>query len=189
MRVHGGLLLTTALLGAPAGAVEYNQVSAAGTDIAFEFRQMGVSGQGRFRRHNAKLSFDPTRPDAARISIEIDLASIDTGSEEGNEEVKRRTWLDVAGFPKAGFTSSAVRSLGGNRYEVTGKLSIKGASRELAIPTTFTALGSGGRFDGEFLLKRLDYKIGEGVWSDVDTVANEVRVRFRLAVMAGSDKK
>jgi hypothetical protein len=39
------------------------------------------------------------------------------------------------------------------------------------------------------VLKRLDYAIGEGVWSDTDTVANEVQVKFRISAVAGVVKK
>jgi hypothetical protein len=35
---------------------------------------------------------------------------------------------------------------------------------------------------GEFVLKRLQFEIGEGPWADPDTVADEVLVRFRFTI-------
>ena len=56
-------------------------------------------------------------------------------------------------------------------------------------PFTFKPAGQSAVFDGAFVLRRLDYAIGEGVWSDTDTVANEVQVKFRISAVAGTVKK
>ena len=73
----------------------------------------------------------------------------------------------------------------GNRYEVTGKMTIKGRTKDVTAPFTFKPEGPGGTFDGAFTLKRLDYAIGEGAWADTDTVANEVQVKFRISGTSG----
>jgi polyisoprenoid-binding protein YceI len=115
------------------------------------------------------------------VQVELELASIDTGSEEANDEVKGKGWFDVKNHPTARFVSSSVKSLGAGRYEVAGKLTIKGRTREVVAPFTLKPFGTGAVFDGAFVLKRLDYGIGEGVWSDTDTVADEVQVKFHIA--------
>ncbi|MBS0465139.1 MAG: YceI family protein, partial [Proteobacteria bacterium] len=38
-------------------------------------------------------------------------------------------------------------------------------------------------------LKRGDYGIGEGMWADYGTVANEVQIKFRLVAAAAAGKK
>ena len=35
-------------------------------------------------------------------------------------------------------------------------------------------------FDGAFVLKRLDFAVGDGIWSDVSAVANEVQIMFHI---------
>ena len=74
-----------------------------------------------------------------------------------------------------------MRALGNNRYEMRGTLTVKGRSREVVVPVTYLPGKSVATFDGSFILKRLDFGIGEGMWADVATVANEVQVRFRIA--------
>lgn len=183
------LLLAALLAAGPARALEYDQTVPDKSAVTFGFTQMGVAVDGRFRRHAAQLSFDPARPEAGRAEIDIDLASVDTGSAEGDEEVRRKGWFNLAEYPRARFVSTGVRPLGGNRYEVSGRLTIKATTRDIAFPATFTTQGSGGVFEGRFTIKRLDFKIGEGIWSDLETVANEVQVRFRIAVAAAVAKK
>lgn len=180
--------IALAILGAaPAAvAVEYAQVKPERSAITFVSRQMGVPVDGGFGRFSAQVAFDPARADKARAQIEIDLASVDAGSVEANEELKGKHWFNVKETPKASFASTAVRALGGDRYELAGKLTIRGRTRDVTAPFSFRSEGGGGVFDGSFVLKRLDYGIGGGLWSDVGTVADEVQVRFRIvAVPAG----
>ena len=101
-----------------------------------------------------------------------------------DDEAKGKAFLNAAVFPHATFTSSAIRSLGGGRYEAAGKLNIKGIVRD--ITAAFTIREDGGRrvFDAAFPLKRLDYRIGEGEWQDTKVLADETQVQVRLVTAA-----
>lgn len=157
--------------------------------IAFVSKQMNVPVEGKFRKFSAQLAFDPAQPSQGHVEVEVDLASIDTGSDEANDEVKSKGWFDVKNHPTARFVSSSVKSLGAGRYEVAGKLTIKGRSKDVTAPFTYKSAGTGGMFEGAFALKRLDYGIGEGAWSDTDTVANEVQIKFRFSGTAASPRQ
>ncbi len=163
-----------------AQAAEYTRLLPEHSRIAFVSRQMGVPVEGEFRRYSAELRFDPARPEAARAVIEIDLASVDAGPREVNEELLGRNWFHVRQHPAARFESASVRSLGGGRYEVRGPLTLKGRTREAVAAFSFRPQGRHGVFEGGFALKRLDFGIGEGPWGDTGTVADEVQVRFRF---------
>lgn len=180
-RIFNTLALFTVLASPVAGAVEYRAVLPAQSAIGFEFSQMGVPIKGGFKRFVAQMSFDPAKPEAGRAQIDIDLASIDAGSSEADEESAGRLWFNRSVYPKAQFVSSRIRALGSNRYEMRGTLSLKGRSREMIVPVTFIPGKAAAIFDGTFILKRLDFGIGEGMWADVATVANEVQVTFRIA--------
>ena len=175
------LILFAVLVTPAAQAVEYRTVLPQQSRIGFEFRQMGVPVKGGFKRFVTQMVFDPAKPEAARAQIEIDLASIDAGSPEANDESAGKLWFNRSAYPKANFVSSQVRAAGANRYELRGTLTLKGRSREVVIPVSFTPGKNAASFDGGFVLKRLDFGIGEGMWADVATVANEVQVTFRIA--------
>jgi polyisoprenoid-binding protein YceI len=169
----------------PAEAESIQAIDASRSAVTFVARQMGVPAEGRFGRFSAQVAFDPARLSESRAQIDIALDSIDTGVAEVDSEVKRRAWFDTARFPTATFVSSTVRSLGGDRYEVAGKLTIKGRTRDIAAPFTVRHASGATLFEGAFALKRLEYGIGEGIWSDTDAVADEVQIRFRLTGTAG----
>jgi polyisoprenoid-binding protein YceI len=163
--------------GAELSAVQLDQSS-----IAFVSRQMNVPVEGAFKKFTAQISIDPARPEAGRARIEIDLTSIDAGSTEANDEVKGKSWFNTREFPKASFVSSAVKALGGGRFETAGKMSIKGKTLETHAPFTLKQEKGVLILDGAFPLKRLDYGIGSGVWSDTSVVADEVLGRFQVVL-------
>jgi polyisoprenoid-binding protein YceI len=177
------------LLANTASALEYTQVQMNESTVSFGYKQMGVSLDGKFGKFAAQLVFDPAKLAKAQARIDIDVASIDTGSDEGNEEVVGKQWFNAKVFPAASFVSTGLKALGGERYEASGKLSIKGRTLDVKAPVTFKSVGNKGHFDGTFTIKRLDYAIGEGVWTDVDTVANEIQIRFHLVVNVSPSKK
>lgn len=177
-------LFSTFALAASAYAVEYSQVQADQSRIAFAYQQMGVSMDGAFSKFSSQLRFDPAAPQAASATIEVELASIDTGSEEGDEEAARKTWFNTKDFPTARFESTGVKALGGNKYEVAGKLTIKGTTRDVVVPATFAEQGKAGVFEGSLTIKRGDFSIGEGAWKAFDVVANDVVIKFRITAAA-----
>ena len=163
-----------------AQAIEYNQVQADRSSVAFVYKQMGVSVDGKFTKFASQLSFDPARPTAAKATFNVELASVDTGAPEGDEEVAGKPWFNTKAFPTASFVSGTVKPLGGNRYEVAGKLTIKGRTQDVVVPATFTAQGNSGVFEGSFTIRRADFAIGEGSWAKFDIVANDVLIKFRI---------
>jgi polyisoprenoid-binding protein YceI len=150
--------------------------------IRFVTKQMNVPVEGQFRRFDATVAFDPVKPAATRADFTVDLGSIDLGNEEGETEAKRKLWLDVPAFPSAKFATTSVKPLGDNKFEATGTLTIKGTSREVTAPFTVKDVDPVRTVEGQFTLKRLQFRIGEGQWSDTDTVADDVVVRFRFSV-------
>lgn len=160
-----------------ANAAEYNSIQADKSNLAFVYKQMGVPIDGHFKKYTVQLSFDPAKLTTAKANLDIDLASIDAGSDEANDEVSGKEWFNTKAFPHAKFESSNFKSLGTNRYEVTGKMTIKGHTQTVSAPFTLSATGA---VDGAFTLKRAEYAIGEGSWSDFGTVANEIQIKFHF---------
>jgi polyisoprenoid-binding protein YceI len=172
------------LLSPFAGAAPY-AIQPDKSALTFTYKQMGVPVDGRFRKFAARIDFDAARPAAAKADIDVDLASIDTGLPEADQEVAGKDWFDVKNFPQAKFVSTSVKSLGANRYEATGKMTLHGHTQDMTAPFTFTPQGSGGVFEGSFVLKRADFGVGRGAWADFGTVANEIQIKFRFPATAG----
>ena len=176
------LSLSPFLAASSANAQQPQKIVRERSAIRFVSRQMNVPVEGQFRKFDGTVAFDPVRPSATRADFTVDLGSIDLGNEEGETEVRRKLWLDVAAFPSAKFVTTSVKALGDNRFEATGQLTIKGSTREIVAPFTMTEANRLRTVEGQFALKRLQFRIGEAQWSDTDTVADEIVVRFRFTV-------
>lgn len=153
------------------------------SEIRFVSKQMGINVEGSFRRWKANIVFLPGDLAHSKADFDIELASIDLASDEAESEARRPSWFDTAKFPVAHFVSSSIKDVGGGKYEVAGKLSVKGVTRDAVVPIVLTKDASGNSVaDGSFTIKRLDYRIGDADWADPDTVANEVVVRVRMVL-------
>ncbi|BDU57115.1 hypothetical protein LMORI2_00970 [Limnohabitans sp. MORI2] len=179
------LTLVVATLALTAQAVEYKAIQADKSKVTFQYKQMGVAMDGQFKKFNAQLTFDPAKPAAAQAQIEIDLASVDAGSSDADDEVVGKSWFNVKAFPKATFVSKQIKPTGANQFEVSGVLTIKGKSQDIKFPLKHVAQGNAGVFTGGFVMRRGDFVIGEGIWAKFDVVANDIQVNFQLTANPG----
>lgn len=173
-----------ALLGAPAPADAQSaaKLLPAQSEVSFSIKQMGVPVDGKFTRFDAQVQLDPKKPETGKESFSIDIASATMGNAESDAELPKAEWFGTAKFPKATFVSSAVKAAGPGKFEVAGKLTIKGNARDISVPVTLTQAGATSTATGTFTIKRVEFKIGEGEWTDTSIVANDVTVKFKLAL-------
>lgn len=161
------------------------------SDIAFVSKQLGVPVEGHFKKFDATLNINAAKPEASQMNLVVDTASASLGAPETDAELPKANWFNVPKFPQASFTSSAVKNLGGGKWEVTGKLAIKGNSRDVVVPVAVTQSGAAPHLStvaqGSLVIKRLAFKIGENEWADTSMVADDVQVKFKLT-LAGVGK-
>jgi polyisoprenoid-binding protein YceI len=177
------LTLTAALaLAVGVGTAQAQTVDPAASELVFVTRQMGVPVEGRFQRWSAQVALDPRKPEAGQVVLRIQMDSVSFAAPEVAAEAQRAVWLDTSRFPQAVFQSSGIRPAGSGRYEMSGRLTLKGESHDMVVPVTLTQQGASGVASGNFTVKRNDFRIGEGEWTDASLVAYEVQVRFRIAL-------
>ena len=176
-------VVTMALLASTAlPAFAQAKLVPAQSEISFTSKQMGVPVDGKFKKFDAQVEFDPKKPEAAKIGLTIDLASVALGVAETEAELAKPDWFSIKQFPQATFQSTSIKPAGPGKFDVAGKLTIKGASRDLVVPVTLAQAGSTTTANGAFTIKRLDFKIGDGDWKDTSMVANDVQVKFKLTL-------
>ena len=176
------LALGSAALLAAHPAVAQQKLVPAQSEVQFTARQMGVPLEGHFKKFDAQVSFDPAKLATSKIVFTVDTGSATMGSRETDAELPKATWFNVPQFPQATFQSSAIKALGAGKFEVTGKLSIKGMARDVVVPVTLVQNGATTLATGALPLKRLAFKLGENEWADTSMVADDVQVKFKLAL-------
>jgi polyisoprenoid-binding protein YceI len=163
-------------------AMAQQKLMPAQSDVVFVFKQMGVPVEGRFKKFDAQISFDAAKLAASKVAFTVDIASATLGAPETDAELPKAVWFNTAKFPQATFASSGFKALGAGKFEVAGKLSIKGQSQDVVIPITMAQAGAVTTATGVFPVKRLVFKIGENEWADTSMVADDVQVKFKLTL-------
>jgi polyisoprenoid-binding protein YceI len=185
MRTHRfcySAVLAVAALAMPALAQSPAKLVPAQSEVAFVTKQMGVPVDGRFKKFDAQISLDPKKPETGSVAFSVDTGSASLGVPESDAEMPKAIWFNIAKFPQATFKSTAIKGLGNGKFEVAGKLEIKGTARDIVVPVQITQSNGQSTATGSFVIKRLDFKIGEAEWTDTTVVANDVTVKFKLAL-------
>ena len=176
------LALSGACLLAAQPALAQQKLVPADSQISFVTKQMGVPLEGHFKKFDAQVAFNPAALASSQITLNVDTGSATFDAPETDAEMPKATWFNVPKFPQATFQSSGIKALGGGKYEVAGKLSIKGVSRDVVAPVTLVQSGALTTATGILTIQRLTFKIGENEWADTSMVANDVQVKFKLAL-------
>ncbi len=172
--------ITALALGLGAGA-QAQTLLPKGSEIVFISKQMGVPVEGRFKTFSLPgFAFNPKQPQAAKVQININLASADMGAADVEAELLKPEWLDSKRRPEATFVAQSVKALGGGKFELTGPFTLKGQTKPLTVQLTLTQAGGTSTATGQFNLKRTDWAIGAGEWADTSIVAADVAVRFKF---------
>lgn len=172
------VLLYCCLAALPAWAQDW-QMDFGKSQVRFVIKQMNVPVEGGFGRFTVRANLDPAKPESGTLRVDLDAASIDTGTADGNEEARRPLWFDTARHPRASFIGKSVKKQADGRYLATGDLMVKGRGKPVAVPFTMTRQATGAWLvEGRLPVSRADFGIGGGDWNDV--VADQADVRFRF---------
>jgi polyisoprenoid-binding protein YceI len=110
--------------------------------IAFSVRHMVVSKtRGRFTKWSGQLRFDPADPAASSVEVNIEPASLDTADADRDAHLRSPDFFDVEKFPTASFRSTKVEGKGGDRYKITGDLTVHGVTKPVVLDVTYEGSG------------------------------------------------
>jgi polyisoprenoid-binding protein YceI len=117
-------------------------IDTAHSAIHFSVRHMVVSKtRGRFTKFSGQLEFDPDNPEASKVQVTIEPASIDTADAQRDGHLRSADFFDVEKFPAASFKSTTVEDLGGDKYRITGDLTIRGVTKPVSLDATYEGSG------------------------------------------------
>ncbi|MFD7100027.1 YceI family protein [Streptomyces xanthophaeus] len=113
-------------------------IDAAHSSIGFTVRHAMVTNvRGSFTEHEGTLHLDGSDPARSTASIDVKIASVDTGIADRDGHLRGSDFFDAELFPLMTFRSSEARQLGGDAYRITGELTIKDVTRPLSVDLEF----------------------------------------------------
>lgn len=175
-RLISRTLLALALFATPALAADFD-VDPAHSFVTFKAQHLGAGfTHGRFNKMKGNLSFDEANIEQSKFTLTIDAASVDTGIAKRDDHLRSPDFFNVKQFPEVTFESTAWKKVADKKYEVTGKLTLHGTTKEITVPVVLVGQGKG--FKGEslvgieatFSIDRMDY----GVAWNPDVVSKKI---------------
>jgi len=143
-------------------AIETWQIDPSHSAIGFSVRHMVVSKtRGRFTRWSGQIRFDPKNPAASSVEVTIDPASIDTADAQRDAHLRSPDFFDVEKYPAASFRSTTIEDRGGDRYRISGDLTVHGVTKPVVLEATYEGSGKdpwGGQRSGFLATTSIDRK-------------------------------
>jgi polyisoprenoid-binding protein YceI len=112
-------------------------IDKAHSEVGFQVRHLMAKVRGSFGDFDATIRVDAAKPEVSSVSFTVKAASVNTNEPKRDEHLRSADFFDAAKFPEIRFVSTSVRPAGGNRYDVTGDLTLRGVTRQVTLPVAF----------------------------------------------------
>jgi polyisoprenoid-binding protein YceI len=138
------------------------------SEVSFQVRHLVTKVRGRFTDYDAAIRVVPGNPQESSVEFTIRADSVDTDLPDRDQHLRSADFFDVEKHPEITFVSSRIRQIGEDRYDVSGRLTLRGVTREMALPVTFLGFvvdpwgNEKAGFETEVVLNRKDFGM---VWN------------------------
>ncbi len=179
------ILAVLGLFASTRAAVETYHIDPVHSSVAFTIRHVFTKVPGRFTKFSGTIMVDRDNLERSSVDASIDVASLSTASEKRDADLKVPDFFDTAKFPAINFKSDSWKKTGENEFDVAGKLTIKGTTKDVVLKVTL--LGSGPGLMGAYVtgwdvattLNRLDYGVTGPSWLG-KAIGDEVQVAINI---------
>ena len=123
-----------------------------------------VAIEGKFEKWDATLTFTSTDPSTGVLDIKIDAASVDTGSGMKDDKLKSKDFFNAKDDPYITFHSTKIVQTGADTFEVDGKFTIRGVTKDEKLALKVSGVGTGsGIISGTMAFDRKEYGMNSGI--------------------------
>lgn len=172
-------LIALSLLSFPAQAANWT-VDPAKSVINFSGENSGEKFSGKFESWDAVIDFDEAKPETSSVKVTIQTASAKTGNAMFDSTLPNKEWFDAKDHPDAVFESKDIKSLGDQKYEAKGTLTIKGIKHDITLPFALTIKDKNALMTGDLKINRLDFDMGKKSDPKAEWVSQDIDLSVRV---------
>ena len=162
------------------------------SEATFQVRHLLTKVRGHFGAFSGTITYDEAAPASSSVAVTIQSASIDTNEPNRDTHLRSDDFFAVETYPTLGFTSTQIVPAGGDRFDVTGDLTIRGVTRRVTVPVSLlgTATDPWGNeklgFETEFTINRKDFGLSWNAALETGgfLVGDEVKISLSLQAAA-----
>jgi polyisoprenoid-binding protein YceI len=110
------------------------QIDPAHSAAHFSVRHLMISNvRGEFTKLSGSALINPADLTKSTVEITIEAASVNTREPQRDEHLRSADFFDVANYPVLTFRSKRIETLGAENSKLTGDLTIRGVTKEVAF--------------------------------------------------------
>ncbi|HEX2562024.1 YceI family protein, partial [Phenylobacterium sp.] len=151
-----------------------------GSKIEFETAWGETRIEGEFERFSAEMRFSPEALDRSRVSVTIDLASVDTGDAQRDGALPGFDFFNTAEHPRATFVADRFERTGQDSYIARGRLTLRGVTQPVNLPFELDLNEDRARVRGKAAIDRNAFGIGQGEFAATDQIPAQVKIEVDL---------
>ena len=146
--------------------------------------------RGSFNEFDGTATIDGDNPSNSSVHVTIQVASIDTRNQQRDDHIRTNDFLDVEKYPQITFTSTSITHDGGNDFEVTGDLTIRGVTKSVTLPLEYqgSATDPFGNarigFEGSLVINRKDWGVNWNAALEAGGVLVSEKVTLEFEISA-----
>lgn len=155
--------------------------------MGFQVRHLFSKVPGKFDDFSGQVQFDEADPEKSSVQVKIKAASIDTGNEQRDKDLRSQNFFDAAKYPEITFKSKSVKKTGDNTADITGDLTMHGVTKEVVLKAELLGKGAGMQgktvsgWEATTALKRSDFGLS---WNKAiegtQIVGDDVQIDLRV---------
>lgn len=126
-----------------ARADEIYQIDPVHSSISFKVRHFFSNITGSFKTFDGTIKVDTAHPEKSSVTATIQTASVDTGNEKRDGDLKSDDFFDTAKFPTITFKSKTVKQTGPESGDIVGDLTMHGVTKEITLHAKLLGKGNG----------------------------------------------
>ncbi len=154
------------------------------SSVTFVGSKVTGSHTGNFPQVSGSVIVPEDGIEKGRVSIAIDMTSVETDAAKLTTHLKGPDFFDVEGFPESTFESTTIKKTD-DGYEVTGNLTLHGETKAITFPATIAVSDEKVMATAEFSINRMDFGIQYPGKPD-DLIREEVVIKLDVTATPAS---
>jgi polyisoprenoid-binding protein YceI len=149
--------------------------------LQFTATQAGAKFSGHFGEFKVKFDFDATNPAKGVLDVAIATASADTADRERDELLHGRDFFWAEHFPQATYHAEGFKP-DGKAWVADGQLTLRGVTQPVTVRFELKPKQKRLGMKGGAALRRLEFGVGQGDWTETTWLSDPVDVAFDLSL-------
>ncbi|WP_338790164.1 YceI family protein [Bernardetia sp. MNP-M8] len=148
------------------------------SSITFKIKNAGIGVDGSFKGFQGTVDFNPDNLEASKFDVSVDAKTIDTDNGTRDNHLREEEYFGVEKHPKISMKSTKVEKISDGKYKATFNLTLKGTTKAVSFPFSYSKTSTGYKLNGSFEIDRRDFKVGGSSW----ILSDDVKVFIDLEV-------